>query len=198
MSDKIGQDGMGNVSDGYHTFNELYGHRNTLFSVLSSVFWQLSWKTRKDKDGNEIEGWFIAGIETPVGQVTYHLPDEYWHKISVVEIERNENFDGHDSFDVIERLPSLKQVLPNRTTQHDAIWYLRRLLSDLHHAIPTPDGIRHNLTYHDDEDQLVLSVYSDGIWYNFGVDDTVGQIGENTLNAIVDVIRNREEQHASP
>ncbi|MGK3384654.1 hypothetical protein ACSLOB_28275, partial [Escherichia coli] len=38
---------MGEVSDGYHTFNELYAHRVRLFSSLMHAYAELSWWSRK-------------------------------------------------------------------------------------------------------------------------------------------------------
>jgi len=48
---------MGEVSDGYHTFNELYDHRVRLFSSLMHSYSGLSWWSRKHSDGEEWEGW---------------------------------------------------------------------------------------------------------------------------------------------
>lgn len=97
----------GQVSDGYHTFDELYEHRCLLFAALSfnvpNVF-----KTRKNDKGEEIPGWFIAGFESPFGQVTYHMPDKYWDVILAdYTLDRNDRYDGHTSRDVAERLRKL-------------------------------------------------------------------------------------------
>ncbi|WP_436351294.1 hypothetical protein [Escherichia coli] len=40
---------MGEVSDGYHTFNELYAHRVRLFSSLMHAYAELSWWSRKHR-----------------------------------------------------------------------------------------------------------------------------------------------------
>ena len=94
----------GQVSDGYHTFDELYEHRCLLFAALSC--WVPGFfKTRKNDKGEEWPGWFIAGLNTPWGQVTYHLPDSMWNLIETdYELERNDQYDGHTSRDVAERL----------------------------------------------------------------------------------------------
>ena len=42
----IPETGIGDVSDGYHTFNELYHHRAVLFSVICNVFSEKAWKSR--------------------------------------------------------------------------------------------------------------------------------------------------------
>jgi hypothetical protein len=95
----------GETSDGYHTFNELYEHRNALFSLVLRSYPRSSWKTRRGQDGEEMEGWFIGGMETEFGQVSYHLPDIWWDRLTdVKEIERNWGYDGHTSEDVLSRL----------------------------------------------------------------------------------------------
>ena len=35
------------ISDGYHTFQELYEHRIILFSALCNVYPDISWKSKK-------------------------------------------------------------------------------------------------------------------------------------------------------
>lgn len=95
----------GETSDGYHTFDELYSHRHALFAVLLYDYQVLAWKTWKTADGRTTDGWFIAGIDTPWGQISYHMPAAWWERLKHVrEIERNEDYDGHSSADVIERL----------------------------------------------------------------------------------------------
>jgi len=39
------------VSDGFHTFGELYRHRAALFSVICNVFKEKAWKSRLHSDG---------------------------------------------------------------------------------------------------------------------------------------------------
>jgi hypothetical protein len=52
------------VSDGYHTFAELYQHRFALFLALCRAL-EMGWKSRLHADGTMYPGWFIAGIELP-------------------------------------------------------------------------------------------------------------------------------------
>ena len=42
---EIPEGGIGNLSDGYHTFNELYHHRAILFSVICNSMPDKAWKT---------------------------------------------------------------------------------------------------------------------------------------------------------
>lgn len=101
----------GKTSDGYHTFDELYEHRLTLFcALLSFVVSEYHhvlkpWKSRKHSGGDGYDGWFIAGVELPgLGQVSYHLSDKYWDLMKVQELEFAPEWDGHTSDDVLQRL----------------------------------------------------------------------------------------------
>lgn len=96
---------IGEVSDGYHTFNELYNHRVRLFSTLMRAYPDKSWWSYKHSDGEIWEGWVLAGIETPAGMVTYHLPEkEIPYLPEGIELEFGKEWDGHTSEDVLERL----------------------------------------------------------------------------------------------
>lgn len=95
---------IGEISDGYHTFNELYSHRIMLFLKLVNTLPDISWKSNKHADGEEYKDWFIAGMETPEGMITYHLPRKYWGKCQVKELENAPEWDGHTSNDVLHRL----------------------------------------------------------------------------------------------
>jgi len=97
----------GKVSDGYHTFDELYDHRCLLFIALMKAYPGLSWLSPAHHDGSAIDGWFVAGILLPGGMITYHLPDKF-HDLAVdagVKIlHRAPEWDGHTSKDVLQRL----------------------------------------------------------------------------------------------
>ena len=99
---------MGNVSDGYHTFNDLYHHRAVLFSVICSQFKNLAWKSKKHNDGTMFDGMFIVGINTPKGQATYHYDIEpYWKMFDVLSLDYSPRWDGHTPEEAIERISSL-------------------------------------------------------------------------------------------
>jgi len=106
------------ISDGYHTFEELYEHRIHLFIALCKIIdseWGLGpncpWKTKKYSDGSLIEGgWFLLGTGIAKGkQITYHLPISKWDDCSFVrEFDKAPEFDGHTSDHVLQRLKELK------------------------------------------------------------------------------------------
>ena len=101
---------IGQISDGYHTFDELYAHRCALFIALLDYI-KVSgvgppvWKSKFHADGSMFEGWFVAGIGTLAGnQITYHLPIHLWDKVHVRPRGKAPKWDGHTSADVVKRL----------------------------------------------------------------------------------------------
>ena len=94
------------LSDGFHTFSELYDHRCLLFIALANASPMLfPWKSTKHNDGSSHSGWFIAGLTLPgPSPITYHLPDRYWELLRVSAISKAPQWDGHTSQDVVERL----------------------------------------------------------------------------------------------
>lgn len=93
---------VGKISDGYHTFDELYDHRCLLFAVLIQQMG--GWKSRKHHDGSQWQGWFIAGVDLGDKQVTYHLPESMWNLCPGRILEQAPEWDGHTSYDTLERL----------------------------------------------------------------------------------------------
>jgi len=97
--------GTGDISDGYHTFNELYHHRAVLFSVICNQNPLCSWKAKKHHDGSMYDGMFIVGINTPEGQATYHYDIvPYWDVFCVPEGEFAPEWDGHTPDEAIKRI----------------------------------------------------------------------------------------------
>lgn len=87
----------GEISDGYHTFNELYHHRAILFaSICLLVPKEDCWKSKLHQDGTMFDGMFVVGIKTKEGQATYHYDiDPYWDLFDVEELDNAPEFDGH-------------------------------------------------------------------------------------------------------
>lgn len=100
------------ISDGYHTFGELYEHRVTLWIVVLKLLYDLgymSWRSRLHSDSSAFEGWFVLGYGKGKGeQITYHLPLSKWDKCDFAEtLDKAPEFDGHTSEDVLERIKKL-------------------------------------------------------------------------------------------
>lgn len=106
---EIPKTGIGDMSDGYHTFNSLYHQRAVLFAVLVKAHRDRAWKSWRHSDGElpfGKENYFIVGIDTPEGSYTYHYHGEYWDMFDCEELERGKEWDGHTDKDVM-RLFSL-------------------------------------------------------------------------------------------
>jgi hypothetical protein len=98
------------ISDGYHTFAELYEHRHSLMLALMHSLSSLSWFSRRHADGELPFGdnkWFIVGIQLPTGPITYHLPIRLFdlaRKTGAQELETGRPWDGHTADEVVSRL----------------------------------------------------------------------------------------------
>jgi hypothetical protein len=98
---------VGEVFDGYHTFNELYEHRNTLMLSLMKAHPEISWISAKTCTGEDLGDWFLAGMRLPTGDTSYHLPMSMWVlacRTQAKHLEFAPVWDGHTSKDVVDRL----------------------------------------------------------------------------------------------
>lgn len=108
-------DDAGDVSDGHHTFNELYDHRMLLFCALMRVHPLIAWRAHYHEDGSMFDGdWFIAGMHLPTGDITYHLrKSRFWRLLDGLRTyECAPAWDGHTSTDVIDRLAAWLAAAP--------------------------------------------------------------------------------------
>lgn len=93
------------ASDSYHDFDQLYAHRILLFIALIKSHKDIAWKSRLHSDGTSFDGWFIAGMSLPSGQITYHIADQFWNMLDNINtLEKSPEWDGHSSDDVLKRL----------------------------------------------------------------------------------------------
>lgn len=97
----------GLVSDGFHTFDELYNHRCTLFLALMHSRPEISWISTKHFDGTSLDGWFISGMRLKTGDVGYHIPNSMWplaKETGAIVLDRAPKWDGHTADDVVKRI----------------------------------------------------------------------------------------------
>lgn len=98
------------ISDGHHTFGELYYHRIILFCTLCNLFPNISWKSKKHYDEESdpmFSDSFIAGINTPEGITTYHIKMRYLDLFDIPEVERAPKYDNYSSKESLKRVLSL-------------------------------------------------------------------------------------------
>ena len=99
----------GDVSDGYHTFRELYEYRMLYnaawlnLSVQHNEFPVV--KSWRHSDGELCfgGGWFVVVATLPTGQVSNHYEAEHWDKFLVPEGGPPE-YDGHTPAEAADRL----------------------------------------------------------------------------------------------
>ena len=119
----------GDLSDGYHTFNQLYYQRCVLFASLVRLNKDRSWKSFKHSDGKycfDSNGeWFIVGIDTPIGSYTYHYEKKYWDLFECQELECGKEWDGHTEEDITRLLS-----LPNEQEKESKIEILKEYRKD--------------------------------------------------------------------
>jgi len=105
---EVPETGIGDLSDGYHTFNELYHQRAVLFATIVNQNKDRAWKSYKHSDGaycfDSNGEWFIVGVDTPQGSYTYHYSKEYWDMFDCEVLECGKEWDGHTEKDVTRLL----------------------------------------------------------------------------------------------
>ena len=108
------------LSDGYHTFGELYEFRKAFNAAFLNYSCEPQFghsmnnfdahKSWRHHDGELCfgGGWFIVVAILPTGQISNHYEAKDWDlfKIPVAEKAKYE-FDGHTSQDVLKRLLEL-------------------------------------------------------------------------------------------
>lgn len=106
-------DEIDDVSDGFHTFRQLYYQRMMLFATIVKQNKDRAWKSLRHEDGELCfgGGWFIVGVDTPEGSYTYHYEDNYYSLFDCEELECGKRWDGHTEKDVT-RLLSLPSAEP--------------------------------------------------------------------------------------
>ena len=119
------------ISDGYHTFEELYEFRKMYNAALfnewaSNMAANPRWakedsqpvylpkydvhKSWRHNDGELCfgGGWFIVVAKLPTGLISNHYKAEDWDLFRIPEAEKARyEFDGHTSKDVLDRLKAL-------------------------------------------------------------------------------------------
>ena len=148
---KIPETGIDDLSDGFHTFRQLYYQRMMLFATIVKQNKDKAWKSLRHEDGELCfgGGWFIVGIDTPEGSYTYHYEDNYFSLFDCEELEHGKHWDGHTEKDVTRllSLPPAQQWIPcSERLPKAGIRYQVTFESgevgyaDFHNKIFLPDG----------------------------------------------------------
>lgn len=128
--EELGMDD-GLISDGYHTFDDLYRFRLAYNAMAFNAIYSMEQKIKsmktvtalelmrhvgfdvhkswKHHDGEycfgEKKKWFIVAAKLPTGIITNHYKSEHWDLFQIPETEKSIfPFDGHTSHDALDRI----------------------------------------------------------------------------------------------
>lgn len=110
------------LSDGYHTMEELYGHRRALTAVLAGAYAAArlvpshgAWRSKAHHpdDTPMFEGgYFVVGIELDTGTITYHYELKHWNDFAAVpELEHAPRWDGAPPQVSVNRLLEMARLM---------------------------------------------------------------------------------------
>ena len=94
------------ISDGYHTFEELYYQRMMLtktvaLAAITNFDKDTVYRSKLHSDGTMYKDFFIVVFNTPEGNFSYHYHMMYWGVFDFLkELPNAEEFDGHTWKDV--------------------------------------------------------------------------------------------------
>jgi hypothetical protein len=107
--------GTDNISDGFHTFGELYDQRRALTAALVKSNPEISWRSLEHHPDDKpmFEGYFIVGMDLPTGQISYHYNLSHWDDFhGIVIFKHAPKYDGHTPELTVERLLAWAGQLP--------------------------------------------------------------------------------------
>lgn len=152
------------VTDGYHSFDELYQHRHALFIALCCEL-RISgtnvWYSHTHHDGSGYPSWVLVGADLHTGldangdvtPISYHLPATYIPHLDaagVTFVSRAPYWDGHTSHDVIDRLLAAYGDSATRITTAD--------VEELPDGDTWPNDDQCTVIYKDTNKLIVVSV----------------------------------------
>lgn len=99
------------ITDGHHSFEDLYDHRRKLSAIIFTLAREYAWKSKQHEDGTMFDGDFIVGVSIPnVGDYSYHYKLTFWDEFDVPIVAKAPKYDGHQPED-IDRLLNLIPIL---------------------------------------------------------------------------------------
>jgi hypothetical protein len=107
----VEDDDTDNISDGYHTFGELYRYRMLYNAMAFNLLHEKGIKVEKSIRHSDGEicfggGWFIVVADLPgIGQVSNHYENINWELFKVPAVYKPTIiYDGHTPNDVADRI----------------------------------------------------------------------------------------------
>jgi len=114
---KIRGENIKNISDGHHTFDDLYREKVVLLALTCNSNSELAWKSKKhfdEKNDPMFNGDFIVGLITPKGIANFHIKLPYWNMFDIEELVHAPKYDGHSWDDDMNYLFSLNDEIKKK------------------------------------------------------------------------------------
>lgn len=114
---------IGDLSDGDHSFSELYHHRALLFSIIckliSTIDDNICWKSKKHYDGSMYDGYFIVGVGglgDPIfgdKYFSYHYSIDDWDSFRVKELRNAPEYTKENDINIDHLSEYINKVISN-------------------------------------------------------------------------------------
>jgi hypothetical protein len=127
----MGKPDIGGITDGYHSFDDLYEFRMAYNALLFNEWANLGLydvhKSWRHADGELCFGkdnYFVVVATTPAGQITNHYHGEHWDLFKLPERERAVEWDGHTALEALQRMLQLaREGWMSFTADYDKTFY---------------------------------------------------------------------------
>ena len=120
---------VGELSDTYHSFNDLYKHR-TILTALAFLNLPYAWKSKIHEDGSMYDGMFVVGAPTPYGMISYHYDLEFWDMFKIPELPHAPHFTGYTDEDVLDRLTNVIKNSSTRLYNFEDMQKIEKIIRD--------------------------------------------------------------------
>lgn len=120
---------VGELSDTYHSFNDLYKHR-TILTALAFLNLPYAWKSKIHEDGSMYDGMFVVGAPTPYGMISYHYDLEFWDMFKIPELPHAPHFTGYTDEDVLDRLTNIIRNSSTRLYNFEDMQKIEKIIKD--------------------------------------------------------------------
>lgn len=127
---------VSDMSDGYHTFKEYETFRMlynaALFNCLVGKYKVCKSMYHDDGEKPFGGGYFVVYAELPTGQISNHYELKYWSLFNIPIVNKAPKWDGHTTFDVMNRLLGFVQNQSSPTDEIITPWKAIEMINNFH------------------------------------------------------------------
>lgn len=121
------------ISDGFHTFDELYRYRMLYHAMWANHTTVPIVKSWRHCDGELCfgGGWFIVVAELPTGQISNHYKEDFWDLFDVPEVDIPFKYDGHTPEEAADRMERYLDLCQKKRSSYSRVNAKQRYLDHL-------------------------------------------------------------------